>query len=329
MNKKQLQDYKRKKAFRAIPRRIKQIILAAVFGISAHAIHAQPEKITEKKQDTIEQVTVSTYQTYKESHLTDIRAPFMHTLNNMLQERVEKMKPAERADRRLGKYYTFNRKKALQDIFGAVPTVCLRYYCAFAAFNTIKDAAIKCGCKEYAESVDKFLSNMNSCPAIIKDLTNACQKLQIDNPRGLTISERLERDAADNNIGAGVYACIVRSQGNTRSGLHFKLCVVHVDDKGQPLRDEKTNGILFTEYSFNTSSAETSSNSRTVPVDMFNFADISDKNYEIHYLKAYLQQKQQFNQVIAENSRQTEEANKKIMANNPALNIKMTDTRIY
>jgi len=328
MDKKQLQSYKLNKALQAIPRRIRQIILAVTFGLTSQTVQAQSEHPTDQNKDTIEKV-ISTYDEYKLNHLAVIRAPFMHILDNMLQERVEKMQPAERADRRFGKYYTTNRKKALTNIFGSVPAACLRFYCAFAAFNTIKDAAIKSGCPEYAESVDKLLSNMNSCPQIIKDLNAACQELRINNPKGLTISQRMERDAADNKIGAGVYACIVRSSGNTRSGLHFKLFVTQVDDKGQPLRDPKTNGILCTEYSFNKSSAETACNVNTVPVAIYNFTDIADKSNEVPFLQAYLEQRQQFNKYMAESVDKLNEDAKRLAPKIPALQIREITTKIY
>lgn len=329
MDKQQLQSYKRKKALKAIPRRIKQLILAVTFGLTAQAVHAQAEHFNEQQKEKIEQTTLSTYDAFKLDHLANTRTPFMHVLNNMMQERVEKMQPAERADRRLGKYYTANRKKMLQKIFGTVPLACLRYYCAFAAFNTIKDAAVKAGCPEYAATIDKLLSNMNSCTQIIKDLNNACSELKINNPKGLTVSQRLEHDAADNKVGAGVYACIVRSTGNTRSGLHFKLCVAQVDDKGQPLRDSETNGILCTEYSFNSSSAETTSNARTVPVAMYNLTDIADRSNELPFLQAYLAQRQQFNNYIVESTAKLNEEAKKLTPKIPPLQIKEIDTKIY
>lgn len=329
MDKKQLQSYKRKKALQAIPRRVKQLILAVTFGVTAGAVHAQAEQPNEKQKEKIEQTTLSTYDAYKLDHLADTRAPFIHVLNNMMQERVEKMQPAERADRRFGKYYTANRKKMLQNIFGTVPLACLRYYCAFAAFNTIKDAAVESGCPEYATTIDRLLSNMNSCTQIIKDLNTACSDLKINNPKGLTISQRLERDAADSNVGAGVYACIVRSTGNTRSGLHFKLCIAQVDDKGQPLRDPETNGILCTEYSFNRSSAETKSNAQTVPVAMFNLTDIADRSNEIPFLQAYLVQKQQFNNYMAASTQKFNEDAKRHTPKIPPLQFKEIDTKIY
>ncbi|MBO6280930.1 MAG: hypothetical protein J6N49_00215 [Alphaproteobacteria bacterium] len=328
MDKKQLQEYKQQKAFRAIPQRIKQIILAVTIGLTTHTAHAQSEQTSDQKTDTIEKV-ISTYDEYKQHHLAETRAPFMHILDNMLQERVQKMQPAERADRRFGKYCTSNRRKALQNIFGSVPTACLRFYCAFAAFNTIKDAAIKSGCPEYARTVDKLLSNMNSCPQIIKDLNAACKDLHINNPKGLTVSQRMERDAADNRIGAGVYACIVRSTGNTRSGLHFKLCVAQVDDNGQPVRDPETKGILCTEYSFNRSSAETTSNAQSVPVAMYNLTDIADKSNEIPFLQEYFAHKQQFNKYIAESTEKINAAAKRNIPKIPTLQIREIDTKIY
>ncbi|MCQ2735189.1 MAG: hypothetical protein MJ212_04510 [Alphaproteobacteria bacterium] len=258
-----------------MPPVVRRLITTSLIVTGALGIKGQTEDI----QDQVSQTVTTTYDAFKNDMINN-RVSFLQTLDSLARERVDVMSRAEKSR---------NVRNALNQIFGKenVPAACYRYYCGFAGFNTIRDAAEATGHPEIVEFLNSTLTNQNYCPSIISDLDAACRKLKVDNPKGLTAAQYIEKDLADERVGIGVYACVIPSSRNSSSGKHFIFIAPALNQNGEVMRDEKGRAILW-EYSFNSNHVSMITGNFK-PLAMTNLNQVSEKRKEVDLLMAWME----------------------------------------
>ncbi len=260
-----------------MPPVVRRLITTSLIVTGALGIKGQTDDI----QNQVSQAVTTTYDAFKNDMINN-RVSFLQTLDSLARERVGVMSRAEKSR---------NVRNALNQIFGKgnVPAACYRYYCGFAGFNTIRDAAEATGHSEIVEFLNSTLTNQNYCPSIISDLDAACRKLKVDNPKGLTVAQYIEKDLADERAGMGVYACVITSSRNSSSGQHFMFIAPALDKNGDVVRDEKTNAVLCNVYSFNSSRVDLKSDYKLRPLSFVNLNQVSERRNEVNLMTAWME----------------------------------------
>ncbi|MCQ2735191.1 MAG: hypothetical protein MJ212_04520, partial [Alphaproteobacteria bacterium] len=248
---------------------VRRLITTTLIVAGAFSVKGQNKADTEQPEEAIK----TTYVAYK-NDMMNRRVFFLKILDALTRKRVELLQKAEK-NRNL--YTTLNTifdKKA--------PAL----YCGFAGFNTIRDAAETAGLWEVVGFI-KGLTNQNYCPTIKKDLEKAYKKLKIDNPKGLTVSQRIEKDLKDERCGMGVYACVVYGPRNRNSRQHFVFIAPALDANGKVMRDKKGRVILW-EYSFNSNHVSMITGNFK-PLAMANLNQISEEGNAVDLLSNWIE----------------------------------------